>query len=95
RFEPRAGRMVTGGGFVVCDPRRPAEPVALKLSEEGRLRLETPPPSAAEQCAVKRPVATTPAIDVSPAKRPFISTIRRRAGIHAAERVSGGNPGPG
>lgn len=97
RFEPRAGRMVTGGGFVVCDPRRPGEPIALKLSEEGRLRLETPPPSAAEQCAVKRSitVATTPATDSSPAEQPFISTNRRRAGIRVAGRASGGNPGSG
>ncbi|MEH6415452.1 GspH/FimT family protein [Pseudomonas sp. CGJS7] len=53
RFEPRAGKIVSGGGFVLCDVRCPSEAVALRLSNQGSLRTEAASVAAAQQCLLK------------------------------------------
>lgn len=53
RFEPRAGRIVSGDGFVVCDPGSPDEPAKLGWSDEGRLRLDMATADVAKRCSLK------------------------------------------
>ncbi|MGO1069256.1 GspH/FimT family protein [Lysobacter sp. CA199] len=52
RFEPRSGQMV-GGSFVLCDLRCPDEAVALKPSNQARLRLEAATATAARLCPLE------------------------------------------